>query len=87
MEGREQESATAKSQHRSAALVAANEDEFGDRSWPWPQVQPLVDAGWEDLDLKTWLVSPHPALWGQRPADISGTRLSALVQEERKGVC
>lgn len=75
-----------KSRRLAAELIAAYEREFGDRAWPWPHVQPLIDEGWDDLDVKAWLVAPHPALRGLRPADVPVDRLIALVQEEQRGV-
>lgn len=56
----------------------------------WPAAsQPLVDAGWDGLDILLWMVSPNARLSGREPAALLDSadvdELIAVVETEARG--
>lgn len=57
----------------------------------WSAVsRPLVEAGWDNLDILLWMVSPNPALDGREPAALidsdDADALLRLVETEARGI-
>lgn len=67
------QSATEAMRREVERRIAAIDIEFPDRPWRHADggrlVEPLLAAGWEQVDIDRWMCTRHPAL-DARPADL-----------------